>query len=133
MAWRDQTGIHEERYLQQAPGIETRSWWDDLHDDEARPRWWLGPEGREWLESWLADGWLGLSHVHRTERMTHAVVVLDASERDVLLMDPIFGHIVEPWDWFLGIGLGSYGCHRICSWHRKEVPDRGPFPATLES
>jgi hypothetical protein len=51
-------------------------------------------------------------------------------------MDPVFGHIIESWDWFLGPGPkaeapewpGSaqdgrpwYGCHFIESWYRKPL------------
>ena len=118
MAWREQTTRHEDYYIEQALGVESRSWWHDKDDDERRVRWWLGPRGREWVESWLADGWIGGAHVHRISAMTHAVAVLGASDAGVLLMDPILGHVVEPWEWFLGVGAGTFGCHRITAWHR---------------
>ena len=118
MDWRESTGWHEDRYLQQALSVETRSWWDDKDDDAKRRRWWLGPDGREWVTWWLDDGWVGYAEVHRIPEMYHAVAVLQADEDGVVLMDPVHGFIAEPWDWFLGIGAGTYGCHRISSWHR---------------
>lgn len=122
MAWREETGFHEDTYVERALGAETRKWWEDKDDDERRRRWWLGPNGREWVQSWIDDGWIGYAYVHRISDMAHAVVLLDASDEGVLLMDPVYGHVIEPWDWFLGIGAGTYGCHRVTPWHRKAIP-----------
>jgi len=121
MAWRDQTRRHEDRYIEQALGIESRAWWADVDNDAACRRWWLGADGADWVREWITDGWIGYASVHRVDFMTHAVAVLDATEDGVLLMDPVYGHVIEPWDWFLGIGAGTYGCHHISTWHRREA------------
>ena len=71
----------------------------------------MGPGGEAWVRGWLADGWIGYATVFRVPDMGHAVAVLGAGDDGVLLMDPLSGHVTEPWDWFLGIGPGRYGCH----------------------
>jgi len=122
-AWREETNTVEEYYSWKALGHQPRRWWDDQHDDEARRRWWLGPDGREWIESWLADGYIGHAHVFRRPEYGHAVVVLEARPDGVLLMDPwpaYGGFVVEPWDWFLGGGAGNHGAHMIEAWYRPE-------------
>lgn len=122
MDWRAQTRKHESHFIGQALGGEFRHWGEDAADDDARRRWWLGPTARPWVEGWLADGWIGLALVHRIPELAHAVVVLDATEAGAVLMDPwptYGGFLTESWDWFLGVGAGTHGCHRIDGWYRK--------------
>lgn len=119
--WRAATGRHEDEFISRELGHERRRWGDDRDDEAARRRWWLGPGSADWVRGWLDAGWLGLSVVHRIASMGHAVAVLDATDAGPLLMDPwpgLGGHLVEPWDWFLGSGAGNHGCHRIDAWYR---------------
>lgn len=122
--WRHATGRHEERFIPAVLGHDRRSWWDDRDDDEERRRWWLGAGGAstDWVRYWLDAGWLGVAVVHRIAGMGHSVAVLGATEEGALIMDPypgFGGHVVEPWDWFLGSGPGNHGCHRIDAWYRR--------------
>lgn len=125
-AWRESSGYHEDQYLARVLGCEHRRWGQDRDDDAARRRWWLGVGGADWIREWLDDGWLGLAVVHRIPTLGHSVAVLDASDEGVLIMDPwpgLGGHVIEPWNWFLGSGPGNHGCHRIDGWYR--VPEEG--------
>ena len=117
-AWRERTNRYQTGYAADLPGIEGECLRWNFEDEDERRRWWLGPGTREWVERHLADGWIADVRVHRVSHMTHAVVLLDAFEEGVLLMDPVYGHVIEPWDWFLGIGPGTYGCHRVEYWLR---------------
>jgi hypothetical protein len=133
-AWREATTRHEAYYVTAELGAETRRFWDVYGDEPARKTFWLGPGTEEWVRDWLADEWIAQLNVHRVPEMGHAVVLLEADAYGVLLMDPIYGHITEPWGWFLGPGVragcdgwpGSapdgrafYGCHHIEGWYRK--------------
>ena len=117
-AWRELTRYHETAYPRDVTGAETRSFTDDIYDQAGRARYYMGPGGEEWVRGWLADGWIGYANVFRIPDMAHAVAVLEGSDDGVLLMDPLSGHVTEPWEWFLGIGPGRYGCHYIESWYR---------------
>ena len=132
--WRAETSIHESRYAERVLGAGFKGWADFEHDSPAHTLFWLGPQGREWLTGWLEDGWVGQVMLNRIPDAGHAAVVLGASDDGVLLMDPIYGHITEPWGWFLGPGgrngnretwPGSapdgrpfYGCHFIEGWYK---------------
>lgn len=125
-AWRAETRYHETQYARRVLGAEMRTFWDEDHvvstvtSGEERRRWfWLGPGLQGWVTGWLFTGWIAQVMLHRIPEMGHAAVLLDASEDGVLLMDPIYGHVIEPWDWFLGIGPGTCGCHFIEGWYRK--------------
>jgi hypothetical protein len=119
--WRAETGFHEDSYPERALGHEVHRWREDRDDEEKRRRWWLGPGTEPWVRSWLEDGWIAHVFVHRRQDYGHAVALLDATDDAVHLMDPwpaFGGHITEPWEWFLGIGPGTHGCHHIVGWYR---------------
>jgi hypothetical protein len=127
-AWRAETHRHEDRYAADALGAEIRTFWDEranpgepMADALRRGKFWMGPGTAEWVRSWLADGWIAHVEVHRVGAFGHAVALLDASDDGVLLMEPLSGHITEPWDWFLGSGPGTPGAHYIAGWYRKAV------------
>lgn len=132
-AWREETRIHETRYSPNVLGAAYYGWGDCEHGSPEHTAFWLGPGAQEWLTGWLDGGWIAQIHVHRIPTYGHAAVVLGASDDGVLLMDPIYGHITEPWGWLLGPGPkrgnpawpGSapdgrefYGCHFIEGWYR---------------
>lgn len=124
-AWRSETCRHEDHYARVALGAQMRTFWDECTDDTAsvaenlrRGRFWMGPGTGEWVRSWLADGWIAHAEVMRISAFGHAVVLLDASDEGVLLMDPLYGHVIEPWGWFLGSGPGTPGAHHIAGWYR---------------
>jgi hypothetical protein len=117
--WRAETRYHETQYARRALGAEMRTFLDVYEDVPARRIFWMGPGGEDWVRGWLADGWIAHASVHRIPAMGHAVVLLEAKDDGVLLMDPIYGHITEPWPWFLGIGPGTHGCHFIEGWYRR--------------
>lgn len=133
--WRAETRIHESRYAERVLGAEYKGWGEYELGTPEHTAFWLGPGTREWLTGWLAGGWIAQVGVNRIASCGHAVVVLAASDDGVLLMDPIYGHVTEPWEWFLGPGgrkgdrsgawPGSapdgrqfYGCHYIEGWYR---------------
>lgn len=123
-AWREETAMSPEYYSWKVLGHQPCRWWDDYKDGpETYRRWWLGPEGgRGWVEGWLRDGYIGQAHVFRRPEYGHAVVVLEARDEGVLLMDPwpaFGGFVVEPWEWFLGQGPGNSGAHMIEAWYRR--------------
>lgn len=131
-AWRAETRKHEAYFARDALGCEFRTFWDVYGDEPARKIFWQGPAAGDWVRSWLADGWIAQVNVHRIADMGHAVVLLEARDDGAFLMDPISGHMTEPWGWFLGPGVrngpgwpGSapdgrafHGCHFIEGWYR---------------
>jgi hypothetical protein len=117
-AWRELTRYHETAYPRDVTGVEMRTWARfDLTASE-RAEFYMGPGGEAWVRRWLDDGWIGYGCVFRISSTAHAVAVLSASDEGVLLMDPLSGFVTEPWEWFLGIGPGKYGCHYIEAWYR---------------
>ena len=125
-AWRAETCRHEDRYAADALGAQARTFWDEraipgepMADTLRRGKFWMGPGASEWVRSWLADGWIAHVEVRRIAAFGHAVVLLDASDDGVLVMDPLCGHVTEPWDWFLGSGPGTPGAHYVAGWYRK--------------
>lgn len=122
MAWREETKRLEFSYPQTL-GHPVTCFWDALKrgDDAEQRRYWLGEGTREWVEDWLARGYLAVVQVHRIPTMAHALVLLESQgDSGVLLMDPIYGHITEPWDWFLSIGPGHHGAHHVEGWYQRE-------------
>lgn len=105
--------------------MEYRTFWDFCTGDTAsmavnleRSRFWMGPGTGHWLRGWPVDGWVARAEVHRIPAYGHAVAVLDASDQGVLLMDPLHGHVIKEWAWFLGPGPGCQGAHYIAGWYR---------------
>ncbi len=99
-------------------GDVTIHYWQYRHGELEWQRFWLGPAQRSWVESYLAAGYLGLASVKRTPGYGHALVVLeDKGDDGVLVMDPLYGHRIESWDWLLASGVGHL-CHRINGWYR---------------
>ena len=115
-AWRAETNRHEDHYLTTVHGIPMQR----PGDDGRHPRWWMGPDQREWVASML-DVAVCLVHLLRIPTMHHSVVALEARDDGVLLMDPIYGHVVEPWDWFLGPGAGDHNAHALWAAHRRHA------------
>ena len=94
-------------------------YWDFVYDEPERQRYWLGPDQRVWVESHLAAGEIGLVCVERTAGRAHQLVVLESrGDAGVLVMDPLYGHRIESWQWFLSVGPSQRGCHRIDGWYR---------------
>lgn len=138
-AWRAETRYHEAAYAREVLGAEHLRFQraEDEGDQDARNAFWLGPRRRSWVEGHLDAGWIAQVMLHRIAAMGHAAVVLGYSAEGVLLMDPIYGHLTEPWEWFLGPGPKAeaaewpgtapdgrawYGCHFIEGWYR--LPER---------
>ena len=113
---------HEAHYPERLDGIEMQPYWRDHRPDGGfNDRWWLGPTQQSWVEQMLADGWIARADVLRVTFMGHAVVVLESrGDTGVLLMDPVHGMVVEPWEWFLAGGPG-HECHRIEAWYRRKA------------
>lgn len=117
-AFRQRTGFKEVHYPEDL-GIAMDCYW--RHEDEQQwRRFWLGIEQRAWVQEHLVQGQIALVSVHRVPEMGHSVVLLEADEAGVLLADPAAGHVRETWDWFLGVGPGTHGCHCIDGWYSKE-------------
>lgn len=121
-AWRAETRIHETMYARNVLGAQVFSHIDGHRIGERAGRiFFLGPSNlaRLWVRRHLERGWIAHCQVHRIQPMGHAVVLLGASNDGVLLMDPICGHVTEPWEWFLGPGpAGAGGCHFIEGWYK---------------
>ena len=124
-AWRELTRYHETAYPRDVTGAEMRTFFDDAWDQDYRSEFYMGPGGEAWVRRWLDDGWIGYGCVFRIPSTAHAVAVLSASDEGGLLMDPLSGHVTEPWEWFLGIGPGKYGCHYVEAWYRGVATDEG--------
>jgi hypothetical protein len=125
-AWRAETHYHEDHYAHRVLGAEMRTFWDECADDTSsmadnlkRGKFWMGPGTEDWVRSWLDKGWIAHVEVMRISALGHAVVLLDAGNDGVLLMDPLTGHVTEPWEWFLGIGPGKHGSHHVAAWYRR--------------
>lgn len=131
--WRAETRIHETMYARNMLGAEMRTHWDVYRDSPERKIFWLGQGARAWLREWIDDGWIAQACLHRIAATAHAAVLLEADGEGVLLMDPIYGHVTEPWSWFLGPGPRGeaagwpgraadgrewYGCTFIEGWYR---------------
>lgn len=140
MAWRESARFGDVHYAAQALGAEMYSFTDAEREggEDARRPFWLGPAARPWLEGRLDGGWIAMVQVNRIREMSHAVVALECSDAGVLLMDPIYGHMTEPWDWFLGPGPKAecadwpgtaadgrpfFGCHFIEGWYRMPMTE----------
>jgi LmbE family N-acetylglucosaminyl deacetylase len=132
-AWRAETRKHETAYARDVLGAEFRTHWTEYRDSPDRKIFWQGPAAREWTRGWLEDGWIAAVCLRRIAEMDHAAAVLGCSDEGVLLMDPVYGHITEPWGWFLGPGPKAgradwpgtapdgrvfHGCHFIEGWYR---------------
>lgn len=132
MDWRAETSRHEAYHARYALGAEMRTMWDVFGSDLSRKEFWLGPGTQDWVRGWLADGWIAHLCVHRIAEGGHAAVLLEARDDGALLMDPIYGHITEPWSWLLGPGPKHndgwpgaaedgrpfYGCTYVEGWYR---------------
>lgn len=117
-AWRELTRYHETAYPRDVTGAQTRTFASLDVTATERAEYYMGPGREGWVRRWLEGGWIGYATVFRIPGMAHAVAVLGGGDDGVLLMDPLSGHVTEPWEWFLGIGPGRYGCHYIESWYR---------------
>lgn len=141
MEWRAETNRHEDHYLQEVHGIPMQKPAHDRLAGRLYHHWWMGPDQREWVAS-LLDVAVCLVHLLRIPTMHHSVVALEAHDDGVLLMDPIYGHVVEPWDWFLGPGAGNQNAHALWSAHPREwatwvpgtsiAPEPKPTPAPTQ-
>jgi len=120
--FREQTRKLEAMFPQWHCGLQMKRHWDHYDDDkEEWQRYWLGPATREWVARHLREGYIGLVIVERVVGKAHALVVLEScGEEGVLVMDPLYGHRVDTWEWFLAVGPRSHGCHHIDGWYRSE-------------
>jgi hypothetical protein len=142
-AWRSQSRYGEVHYAPQALGADMLNPWQAEREGgkPARDPFWLGPRRRSWVETHLDGGWIAQVMVNRIASMGHAVALLGHSAQGVRLMDPIYGHMTEPWGWFLGPGSKAecadwpgaapdgrpfFGCHYIEGWYRMPVTDGVP-------
>jgi len=123
IAYRQSTRKIEGLFLTEVfSNIKCERYWEDYRADpthELHKRWWMGPANRGWVETRLQAGHVALVHILRIPTMTHAVVLLEADDSSVLLMDPIYGFKEESWDWFLGPGSGQQ-CHHIDGWYYRQ-------------
>jgi hypothetical protein len=117
--FRQQTHKWEGMFPVVSFGTRLERFWDYIDSDETeKRRFWLGPDTREWVESHLAQGKFGLAIVERVPQKAHALVVLESKgDRGVFVMDPLDGHRIDTWEWFLSVGAGHHGAHRIDGWY----------------
>ena len=108
--------------------------WDVYDDAPARKVFWLGPGAQGWVRDWLARRVDSAGHaVHRIPAWATRSSCSSASDDGVLLMDPIYGHVTEPWDWFLGPGAQrddepftpNRCCHFIEAWYKPAATENG--------
>lgn len=114
-AFRQQMRLKEVHYPEEL-GLEMECYWR-YEDEQQWKRFWLGMEQKVWVQEHLAQEHLALVSIHRVPEMGHSVVLLEADETGVLIADPATGHVHETWEWFLGMGPGTHGCHRIEGWY----------------
>lgn len=98
-------------------GAKIERHWNYEDDRNEWRRYWLGPGTRSWVEKHLTSGQISVIIVERIPAIAHALVLLESKgDEGVLVMDPLYGHRIESWDWFLSIGPGNHGCHHIDGW-----------------
>lgn len=102
--------------------LELERYWDYVNkDEEERRRYWLGSGVRSWVERHLAQGQISVVIVERVPGLAHALVLLESrGDEGVFVMDPLYGHRLDTWEWFLSIGPGNHGCHHIDGWYSKK-------------
>ena len=110
--WREENNRSEDWFIRVSLGVVPVTYNDYMRDEDCRRKFWLGPDNRPFVEHWLAEH-IAKASIHRIQQMSHAVVALEARSDGVLIMDPIYSFRVEPWEWFLGVGAGTHGCHRF--------------------
>lgn len=113
--------------------LSIERFWDYIDkDEEERKRYWLGPDTRQWVEQHLASDQIALVVVERVTGMAHMVVLLESrGDEGVYLMDPLYGHCVESWEWFLSIGAGKHGAHHIDGWYEIIDASKKDYPEPL--
>lgn len=117
-AFRAEQGLQESTYPATMCRISSDHHWLHTREKQAFQRFWLGPHQRSWVERSLASGRVGLISVERTPGRAHSLVLLEnQGETGVLVMDPLYGHRIDTWEWFLSVGPGHHGCHRIDGWY----------------
>jgi len=100
-------------------GAQVKRHWHTYTDQEEWKRYWLGPTTQTWVEQHLAQGYIALVIVERVPNKAHALVALESHGNEgVYVMDPLYGHRVDSWEWFLSVGPGHHGCHHIDGWYR---------------
>ncbi len=121
-AFREQTHKQEAMFPQLKCGLQMKRHWD--HYEESKEEWqryWLGPLTRSWVEQQFTEGYIGLVIVERTAGRAHALVALESrGEEGIYVMDPLYGHRVDTWEWFLAVGPGYHGCHHIDGWYKQK-------------
>ncbi len=60
----------------------------------------FSPGFRDWCRAYVKHGCVGYAHVFLVERLSHAVVLLEADEDGVMLADPARGLVRDPWEDF---------------------------------
>lgn len=111
LTYRAAQGLHEEWYPCGTYGLRlTRSSTDP--DGEAR-RYWLGPRALPWLVENLDRRRVAILDIERVPGRRHAVVLLEARPEGGLIMDPLSGYRVEPWDYLLADGPGRHAYPRV--------------------
>lgn len=120
-SFREEARKLEAMFPQIVCGLEIKRHWDHYKNDEEEwKRYWLGPATRLWVEQHLRQGYIGLVIVERVIGKAHAVVALESrGDEGILVMDPLYGHHLDTWDWFLSVGPGYHGCHHIDGWYRQ--------------
>src|SRR3989344_4096844 len=104
-----------EHYFAEYWGVKDLHWCYE-NTDQIDKSWWMGSSKKNWVLSWLKEGYVGIAHVHRGSP-GHAVAVLEGDENHVTLMDPLYGIRKDSWSWFLGPGPGQPGAHAIYAWY----------------
>lgn len=122
--WREERRITENMYPTYVLGHPVERFFRarEAGDEAEFKRFWLGLDARAWVEAHLARGEIALVIVERVPGHAHALALLATCGDDgALVMDPLYGHRVEPWAWLLGVGPGGEGCHFIDGWYRREI------------
>ena len=106
-------------------GVKLERFWNYLEDDQDEmQRFWLGQGTREWVEKHLTQGQIGLVIVERVAGKAHALVALESrGDKGIFVMDPLYGHRVDTWEWFLSIGPGNHGAHHIDGWYSHDFKE----------
>ena len=107
-----------ERYIPTCLGYPVEMWWEHTQNEPEKRLFWLGAHARPWVETHLARGAIALVTVERVPGRAHAIVLLEAhGDAGVYVMDPLYGHRVDAWEWFLGVGASFHGAHHLSGWY----------------
>ncbi len=98
--WRDTTNREVALFARDVLGAEPAWFRRNLSLEGYRIGYAHQPAFRKWCEAYLDHGCVAYATIFLVERMSHAVVLLEADDTGVLVADPVRGIVRDPWPLF---------------------------------